>query len=280
MDFDERQLTDPSVMQELKRGHDLAKLMCRHCPKIVPFVLLGQIGLNGSIVALGNWAGDRPKDLPLEGFAIYSKAFIDVAQLLWFNKQEGLTLCPVSLPVKGKLDPCILKMGGAKFNFDAVSVKGWAPEHNLLMGLVILYSLEHKIQLHHINIRFETCKKVEAASDEFKRKNNSGGTIYYFPHTDFKRTLYPMRDDIFFSDKGYFVEFQLALSNRLEIYWDFITPDPLDFLKFVSSPYQENPVVSLRKSDSDPFGAFLTVSEQDKIIMGVSARSEWWEPIK
>jgi len=247
----------------LLREYRFADFLCSAHGRFA-YVCLGQVGPdNTSIVSVGDWAGGRPDESSsLAPFIAHGK----MGELLWHGKSEGLSLTPV--PDIGQVG--FGWMGGARYDSNIVAVSQWRQEHDRLLALIVLYSFQSDIYLHHVGFRhstFEDALAVAEARGEYLRLPAEDHQRWYHrvvgeqtPH----RAFYI--EDQFFPDGPQTPAF----------HWDLVTRDPEGFLTFVAEAYNMEPKL-WEAGENDPVGLVWITAEKDGSTMGVMARSRWWE---
>lgn len=249
-------------MDALLKGHTFADLLCS-AYGLPAYICLGHVGPdNTSIASLGNWAGEKPEKVSRAPFVAQGK----MGELLWRNQEAGLSVTPVE-----GLEIGFGWMGGARCDSDIVTVSGWRQEHDRLLALVVLYSLQYETRLHHVGWRF--------ASEEAMRVRSAGLGIEAIevPAEDHMR-MYHRVEDGRSPYETYYVEYQYFPNDPHThvFHWDLVTQDPERLLDFVARAYGAKPKL-WEAGENDPVGLVWVTAEKDGTVMGVMARPLFWE---
>lgn len=250
---------------EIQMAHRFADLLCS-AYGLPAYVSLGRIDPDGySVMIVGSWAGGVPEEPSKAPYAATAK----LAELVWYGQSRGLSLTPVP-----GLGIGLGWMGGARYDWDVVGVSKWAQEHDRLLALILLYSLEHETTLHHVGFRFISEEAMRVNSAGLVEKLGTGAIEV--PAEDHMRLYHPVGDarcprGVYYVEHQYFPDGP----HTHAFHWDLITQNPVQFLTFVAGAYGTEPVW-LDPEEHGPMGLVWVVAEKDGTIMGVMARDKWW----
>ena len=166
-------------------------------------------------------------------------------------------------------------MGGARYDKDIVAVSQWHQEHDRLLAMIVLYSLQysfypHDIYLHHVGFRHESEVAVRAAAE-------ARGECLEMPAKDHLRWYHCVEDSQLPHGKFYIEDqFFPEGPQTPAFHWDLITQDPIKFLTFVAEAYGMEPKF-WEAGENDPVGLVWITAEKDSSVMGIMARTRFWE---
>lgn len=249
----------------LDRSFQLADLICSAMNRPT-FITLMEVGSNGwSFGAKGGWAGGIFSGPSRAPFFSIAKA----AELLWFGDRGGLSITPVKELTEMNLGTGLL--GGARLGQHIVGASKWQSQHDLLLALIILYSLEYEVRLHHIGWRMETENAMHEAS---KRELQAGFWGFPLPANDHQR-MYHWHPETRSPNNGYYREFQFFPDGLQTpaLHIDLAVGSPDNFLRFVAKAFGEEPKI-WDEGPEKPYGVFWVRGDDDS-IMGVMARECW-----
>lgn len=251
------------ALGKLYKGHRFADLLC-HAYGKGAFVVLGRVGNGGnSLTGFGDWAGPIPEGESRAPYVAHAK----MNELFNAGSPYDLSMTPI-LGFKFSLG----WKGGVRFNEDIVAVSKWDQHHDKLLALMILYSLNHDVQLHHFGWHYPSRDAALAADSRTANTfvahevNAEGESWYYLVEDD----RHP---------RGfYYLEHQCGQGglDLFTFHWDVVVNNPGQFLEFIASAYGEKPEFFKTPRESDPVGAVWVVGD-DHSFLGVTARANWWE---
>jgi hypothetical protein len=180
--------------------------------------------------------------------------------------RPGLVLTPTGLTEGLGL------AGAARLAGYTVGCSRWASEHDKLLALIVLYSLQYEVRLHHVGTRFPTNQEFEEASAEFS------DSPIYVSAPDHVRHYHHVESPL--SPNGeYWVEYQHFPSGPFTpaAHWDLATSNPHGLLLFVADAFEQKPVFFENPGKNDPVGV-VWVTSSSGAILGVMARDRWGDP--
>jgi len=244
----------------LWRGHGFASLLCEALGRGA-YVSLAQV-VDDSFASVGGWAWQKPDQPSRAPYAANAK----VAELLYRGASEGLSLTPI----KG-LELSLGWMGGARLDDLIVGVSKWSEEHDRLLALLVLYSLQREVRMHHIGTRYPTEEEMYAASREI------GLPPIVLPADDHQRIYHLVNaphapNGCFYREVQFFPDGPKDTASH----WDLATDNPEDLLRFVAGAFGTEPVLWDDVGSDDPVGV-VWVPDKQGLKLGVMARERWWD---
>lgn len=259
--------TGNAITDNLYDRFEFADLICSAMKRQAQIALLCVGPDDHSYVAMANWAGGYPEHPARSSFKSPFLASAKALELFWRGNQGGLMCTPVF--ELGQFSTNL--MGGARLEQNIVGVSHWEQQHDLLLALIILYSFEYEVRLHHIGWRMESEQAMrEASGREFK----AGFDGVELPAEDHLR-IYHWHYDYRSRNAGFHTEYQFFPDGDQTpaIHIDVAVGSPDHFLRFVAKGLGIKP--NIWGDDApNPYGAVWAIGD-DQSKIGVMARDRW-----
>lgn len=250
----------------LLASYNLADLICSAINRNA-YAAMMAIGPDGlSFVSLGGWCGGVYIGETRAPYMANAKA----AELLWLGDKGELSLTPVKALVDKGLS--VGYRGGARLGEHIVGVSKWEEEHDLLLALIALYSLEWETRLHHIGWRMPTETAWREASE---KESVAGYRSVELPAPDHCR-MYHWHPDARSDNGGFHTEYQFFPDGPQTpaVHIDVAVNDPDRFLRFIAKAFDAEPTIWGDEAPK-PYGAVWVTAKGDGSMMGVMARDRW-----
>ncbi|MFC1722086.1 hypothetical protein ACFL0C_00375 [Patescibacteria group bacterium] len=244
---------------DLSGTHQFATRLCE-AMGVYAYVSVGNVSESQKVQSLGGWAGTLPVEVSSRAPHV---AWGKLGELVLLD--GGMNGRLVMTPTAGN-DVGYGWMGAVAQNGLIVGVSKWAQEHDRLLALITLYNqIHHNLLLHHVGFRFPNQDAYTIENGVYR-----GGLVRNIPG-DHDRTYFPIKGG-FYREHQWFPEGPHDSARH----WDFVTEEPEEFLWFVASAYDQEPVLFDDVEENDPIGMVWIAASSDGTKMGVMARRTWW----
>jgi len=215
------------------------------------------------VVSISGWVGKVPST-PFDNSpaGVAHRKHAELVSLSYACKDDSLVMTPDTRSGFSLGWP-----GGVALDGIGVAVSGWPGVHDKLLALVILYNVLYgDLRLHHVGCRFAERSSFDAENDLFAGMYADG---LVRPAADHER--------VYFQIGKCYREHQFFPSGPKDgaRHWDLVCPDPHGLLRFIAGAYGEEPTL-WDVGPNDPVGV-VWVKAKDGKVLGVMARSTWWE---
>lgn len=163
-------------------------------------------------------------------------------------------------------------MGGVREHRQISALSGWNQKVDLMLALLLQYSLTHDVVFHHAGYSF---KSPEAAQDAVTLALEKYTRALRKPAEDHMRNYFAFSTDLSLPGK-FWIEYQIWEKNlpRNGIHFDVATPDPLELLDYISSHSESEKVIWGDDGPNSPVGK-VSALEADDLEIAIMARKEW-----
>jgi hypothetical protein len=122
--------------------------------------------------------------------------------------------------------------------------------------------MANPLTLHHVGYRFPDLGSYHTECSLFREGIER-------PATDHSRMYFPV--------EGHYREHQFFPNGPQDRarHWDFVTPDPRGFLRFIAEAYGQEPTF-WEYEENSPVGV-VWIADKDGSQLGVMAREDWWK---
>ncbi|HAM37281.1 MAG: hypothetical protein UR96_C0018G0005 [candidate division WS6 bacterium GW2011_GWC1_36_11] len=231
-------------------------------PTFVSFI---EADLSGRDVlcALTNWAGgvNETSRAPMFGpWKAYS--------LLARGAKIGVTTTPIYEFKEG----CQLP-GGVREDSFITSCSAWEnPKIDLMLALLLQWSLKNEVRFHHVGYRFINDEEGEnALKAAMDKQSNTARLLHASDHDRYLVEVPTSKSQ----NKRYWKEFQKWSTPQKSngLHWDFATTDPERMIEYIGK-YSGLQVETWKREKGSP-SALVHAFDKDGRDIAIHARSEW-----
>jgi hypothetical protein len=160
----------------------------------------------------------------------------------------------------------------------SVSCSAWTEQCDLQFALTVLYSMTHKVKLHHVGFSHTSVAKMLSAASITEHVGSLRGLS--LPTNDQARIFVKTGLMVGGEFQTFMEEHQHSNAIPARIHWDLQMDDPEDFLLWMSDALEDKAAMELWfESDTDPSGRVITLN-RDGREHAIFARSNNWNPFK
>lgn len=253
---------------QFERSFNLADLFCKAMgrPMFVSFLETDNTGKDVKNI-LTRWAGtvDLQSASPMYGpWKLFT--------LLAAGYSDGKV---ITTPVSHMEGGCPYP-GGVRQKYLITSVSKYEnAKIDAMFALLLLWSLEHEVRLHHVGFKYMNNKRLDAAIHEFTKTHTCD--FAHIPAEDHDRYYFQVEAPTS-PNKMYYMEYQSWPHNLPNdgIHVDVATSDPEGLLRFIQQ-YSGLEATFWNDGKNSPVG--MVSGFEEDVQISVMAREIWVSPI-
>lgn len=252
-------------LSELERVQNNAHYWCRAINRHA-FITVQRLGpIPQAVLSVQDWAGQFEEGASNAPFIGPMKA-----NELTLMDKEILLSTPTGYE-KG----CGWK-GGVRYKRNIVSVSKWSETQDALFAMLLLFSMEQEVYLHHVGVRMASSEERDERM--FALMEQTGNKPMYKPVSDHIRHYIWVPEECL-PNKGYYFETQWWQDGPKDnaAHWDVATSDPHILLQLTADVLGTKPIWFEDREENDPVGVVWANDPSGKYPpLGLMARERWW----